>query len=289
MIHSFNSREINVHKDYHDWLPKILQIANTAAASILRFYQYREHENFETKLKEDFSPVTSADLSAHQIIIEGLLALTPNLPVLSEEGVIPSFEERAHWSRYWLVDPLDGTKEFINGTDEFAVNIALIENHIPVLGVVVVPILQETYWALKGCPAYYKQGEHEYKPIAVNTEVRRTLKVAISRRHGYNHPDLKDFIERLRSSCESLPEVAFIECGSALKICLVACGIADIYPRFGDTGEWDTAAGQCILEAAGGMLCDIQGNLLKYNTKASLINPEFMAIGPIQLYNVVCG
>lgn len=278
-----------MHKDYHDWLPKVLQIANMAAERILSFYQHKEHKYFETKLKEDLSPVTSADLSAHQIIVEGLMALTPDLPVLSEEGIIASFTERAQWSRYWLVDPLDGTKEFINGTDEFAVNIALIENHIPVLGVVVVPILQQAYWALKDYPAYYKQGEHEYKPIAVNTKVQRTLKVAISRRHGSHDKALKDFIERLRLSCEDVAEVAFIECGSALKICLVACGIADIYPRLGDTGEWDTAAGQCILEAAGGSLCDTKGNPLKYNTKTSLINPEFVAIGPIQLYNIVCG
>ncbi len=278
-----------MHKDYHDWLPSVLELANNAADCIQTFYHSKTHENFETKLKEDLSPVTSADLFAHQIIMEGLLALTPDLPVLSEEGVISSFDERARWSRYWLVDPLDGTKEFINGTDEFAINIALIENHIPVLGVVVVPILQECYWALKGYPAYYKQGEHASKVISVNTEIGQTLKVAISRRSKHTDQELKTFVERLKLSSQGVPEISLIECGSALKICLVACGLADIYPRFGDTGEWDTAAGQCILEAAGGILCDIKGNSLKYNTKTSLINPEFMAIGPVQLYDIVCG
>jgi 3'(2'), 5'-bisphosphate nucleotidase len=280
---------VSVHKDYHDWLPSVLQIARSAASCILKFYQQKDQQNFETKLKADLSPVTSADLAAHQIIVAGLLALTPDIPVLSEEGTITSFSERTRWSRYWLVDPLDGTKEFINGNDDFAVNIALIENHVPVLGVVVVPILQEAYWAIKDHPAFYQSVENEYKRIVVNAEVQSTLKVAISRRHGRNCQDLKDFIERLRLSYEGVAKIVFIECGSALKICLVASGIADIYPRFGDTGEWDTAAGQCILEAAGGILCDIKGNPLKYNTKTSLINPGFMAIGPTQLYNISCG
>lgn len=278
-----------MYKDYIDLLPVVLMVAKKAANSIIEVYQQKDLKNVQTYLKSDLSPVTSADMSAHDIIVKALLSLTPNIPLISEEGRVVPFKERSLWSRYWLVDPLDGTKEFLGRTGEFSVNIALIEHHMPVLGVVVVPVFEEAYWAVKGQAAYYQKGNSDPQQMSVNTKIRSSIKVALSRGSELNHPDLKKFLERLAQCYEGKATLEFVHCGSALKICLVALGKADIYPRFGITGEWDTAAGQCILEAAGGMLCDLSGQVLKYNLKASLLNSEFLAIGTNELHNIFCG
>lgn len=278
-----------MHNEYSEWLPTVLMVAKKAASSIMEFYQQKDVKKFQTRIKADFSPVTSADMSAHHIIAEELLSFTPNIPLISEEGMEIPFKERALWSRYWLVDPLDGTKEFIEGTGEFSVNIALIENHTPVLGVVVAPVFEEAYWAVQGQPAYYQKGNSNPKRMRVNTDLQPSIKVAVSRRHAVNHPALAIFLKQMRTLYEGKATLEFIHCGSALKICLVALGKADLYPRFGVTGEWDTAAGQCILEAAGGRLCDLSGNSLKYNLKKSLMNTGFIAIGVNELNNIFCG
>lgn len=264
-------------------------IAKKAATRIMRFYKKKDFENVAVSLKEDTSPVTEADMSAHHIISKGLLEFKPDIPVLSEEGAAVPFCERSTWTRYWLIDPLDGTQEFLSRTGEFAINIALIEGNDPVLGVVFVPLLQEAYWAFKGYAAYYQKGDANAIRIHVRQELTHTIRVAISRRHGIYHPELQAFLGHLTKLCEGQAKLQFLSYGSAVKICLVASGLADIYPRFGDTGEWDTAAGQCILEAAGGLLCDIRGNSLKYNTKFSLINSAFLALGSNKLYNLCCG
>lgn len=276
-------------EDYIGWVPTVLTIARAAAVRIMAYYQENDLENIKTRIKDDASPVTEADMSAHRIITKGLLEFTPSIPVFSEEGVMVPFKERTTWSRYWLVDPLDGTQEFLARTGEFAVNIALIENNDPVLGVVIVPLMQEAYWAVKGHSAYYQQEDGNPKHIRVRTELTDVIRVAVSRRHDRHRSELKAFLERLGHLYEGKAEVVLITCGSALKICLVAAGLADIYPRFGKTGEWDTAAGQCILEAAGGILCDLTGNPLKYNTKFSPINTGFLAIGSEKLNNLFCG
>jgi 3'(2'), 5'-bisphosphate nucleotidase len=278
-----------MREDYIDWVPMVLKIAKKAGTEIMEFYKKNNPEPLETKLKHDLSPVTAADLCAHQIILEGLLKLTPDIPVLSEEGPEVPFHERTRWSRYWLVDPLDGTREFLARTGEFGVNIALIDNHCPVLGIVVVPLLQESYWALKNHAAYYQQGENKPTVIHVSTSLKSPLRIAVSRRHSVHDPKFQAFLERLRQLSQDQMDFKFIPCGSALKICLVARGMADIYPRLGLTGEWDTASGQCILEAAGGVLCDLEGESLKYNTKSSLFNPGFLAIGSNKLNDFFCG
>ncbi len=281
----FNEKDVFLVKNYTQYLPQVLAVAKTAADSIADIFHTK---NYTTNIKSDNSPVTEADLRAHQIIERELLKIDPSLPVLSEESSMVPYHERSQWPKYWLVDPLDGTKEFIRGTNDFTVNIALIEDHNPVLGVVVAPMLKQYYWGLKGGQAFFQEGDlgdkGDKEPIViqVNQTLRTPIKVAVSRYHHQKSKVWKSFIEKLGP-------YELIQCGSALKICLVARGEADLYPRFGETGEWDTAAGHCILEAAGGKLVDLAGNTLKYNTKPTIINPSFLAIGSIELINICCG
>lgn len=265
---------------YQDWIPKVLSVAFDAAKAINEIY---ERKVYQVKEKLDTSPVTEADLCAHHIIQKGLFAIDPTLPMLSEEGDAIPYEVRSRWSRYWLVDPLDGTREFIQGTGEFTVNIALIENHLPVLGIVVVPVHQHAYWAIRGEGAYVKMATAD--PIRINTNhfPRTPLKLAVSRRLNQSvQPAWMALMERLGQ-----PELLY--CGSAWKLCLVAKGDVDLYPQLGATSEWDTAAGQCILEAAGGQLIDFSGRPLQYNLKSSLENPGFYAISDSRLIPICCG
>lgn len=248
-------------------------LAKEAGRAIQEIYQ---RNAYDIQLKPDASPVTTADLLAHRIIETGLHQINPHLPILSEEGRTIDFKERSTWTHFWLVDPLDGTKEFIQQTGEFTVNIALIEGHSPVLGVVVAPFLQRAYWALRGGGAFFQQGVRPIKRIRANTELKFPVKVAMSRHHLEEEPHLNPLLRRLKS-------VETVYCGSALKICLVAEGTVDLYPRFGPTGAWDTAAGQCILEAAGGQLINLQGQPLTYNTGPSLVNPAFSAVSCVDL------
>jgi 3'(2'), 5'-bisphosphate nucleotidase len=266
--------------NYHEWLPQVLSVAQAASAVITEFY-WKKNYHIEKKL--DNSPVTEADIQAHKIIEKGLQTIDPSIPILSEEGAEIPYEERTRWSKFWLVDPLDGTREFIRETDEFTVNIALIENHSPVLGVIVAPILKQSYWASKGKGAYLQIEDEAPQRIHTHKGIRSPLKIAVSR--SFHHKDKPAWIEL----SEKVGEFELIYCGSALKICLVAKGEVDIYPRFGPTGEWDTAAGQCILEEAGGMLVDITGTPLRYNTRLSLINSVFYAMGNNHWATLCCG
>jgi len=223
------------------WIPRVVSIAKEAAAAILDVYQQKA---YQINSKLDNSPVTEADLFSDAIIRQGLKAIDANIPIISEEGEIPPWEVRSQWTKFWLVDPLDGTREFIKGTGEFSINIALIENHIPVLGVILAPYRKEIYWATCGQSAYFqKEGElpHIIQACAVRAFPSR---VTISRSF---HSE-----SRWHALKERIGPHELLYCGSALKIALVAKGDADLYPRLGGTGEWDTAAGQCILEAAGG-------------------------------------
>jgi len=269
--------------NYHDWLPRVISIAKEAAVAILDIYQ---NKNYQIKKKLDNSPITAADLLAHQIIKNGLFSIDPALPLLSEEGEAPPFEIRSTWSRYWLVDPLDGTKEFIHGTGEFTVNIALIENGKPVLGVVLAPALQHTYWATKGQGAFFEaEGNPSYR-IHTNQLPQSPLKIVVSRRSHQKSDSLNSHWSALLNR---LGEYELFFCGSALKICLVAKGEADLYPRLGTTCEWDTAAGQCILEEAGGQLVDFECKPLLYNNRITLENPGFYATSDSYLASVCCG
>jgi 3'(2'), 5'-bisphosphate nucleotidase len=260
------------------WLPGVIQIAKKAGEYILQIYAAN---NLKIEYKTDHSPVTQADLAAHKIIQHGLENLAIKLPILSEEGLEIPFAVRNTWKSYWLIDPLDGTKEFIHGTDEFTVNICLISQHIPVMGVVFVPARQELFSAIKGEPAVWHKHGQNSQVISIkhldSTTQDHKLRVEVSRRHGAS--------EKLQRLLTKIKNYDLISCGSALKICLVAKGDADLYPRFGATSEWDTAAGQCILEAAGGEVLDLSGNKLIYNTKESLVNPEFVATSSRKIFD----
>lgn len=251
-------------------LPELLdaaqQLAIQAGAEIMNIY----NGEFDVTAKQDNTPLTAADLAAHRLIRDGLTRLTPDLPVLSEESREVPFDERECWQTYWLVDPLDGTKEFIKRNGEFTVNIALIHEHEPVLGVVSAPAKELYYFACRGHGAYKQLLTGKARPIQVRRPMPKCPTVAGSRSHAGD--SLGAFLEKLGKH-------ELISMGSALKSCLVAEGQADIYPRFGPTSEWDTAAAQCVVEEAGGYVSDLDLAPLRYNTKASLLNPHFLVIG----------
>ena len=254
-----------------EWRAAAVDIARAAGAAILEVYGQND---VAVQQKADRSPLTAADLAAHRLITTRLRALTPELPVLSEEAaeqVAP--EVRRSWRRYWLVDPLDGTKEFINRNGEFTVNIALIDAGRPCLGVVYVPVQDVCYSAAGGSQnsAFCRRGEQPEQPIRVQTPAPAVLRMVGSRSHA--SPAQHAFAERLG-------EHRLLSVGSSLKFCLVAEGSADVYPRFGPTSEWDTAAAQCVVEQAGGRVVTVDDfTPLRYNAKDSLLNPHFLVFG----------
>jgi len=215
--------------------------------------------------------LTTADLEANRIITDGLEALDFSVPILSEESAVVSFNERTGWDSYWLVDPLDGTREFIARNGEFSVNIALIENGKPILGVVYAPILKVAYFAARGQGAWKQVDDAQPQPIQVRKSPRDAVVVARSR-SPVTGPLMKRFLEKLGAHEE-------VPMGSALKSCLVAEGAADVYPKLGPTSEWDTGAAQCVVEEAGGRITDLKMCDLRYNTRESLINPHFLVFG----------
>ena len=248
-------------------IAELLKIAHNAGEKILEIYA---RDDFGTRLKSDDSPLTEADLAAHHAIVDGLQALDADIPVLSEESSKIDWAERQQWSRYWLVDPLDGTKEFVKRNGEFTVNIALIENHVPVFGIVYAPVLDVTYytddnkaWKLAG------RDISEVQQISVKPhQAGETWKVVGSRSHAG---------DSLVSYLEELGDHEMVSMGSSLKLCLVAEGVAHIYPRLGPTSEWDTAASHAVVNAAGGQVVIAEsGEPLRYNTKESLLNPFFI-------------
>ena len=250
-----------------DFLRPVIAIAEQAAGAINEIY----HTGFSVNEKKDSSPLTRADIESHNIITRALEKLQPDLPCLSEEAAGVPFAVRKNWETYWLIDPLDGTREFIKRNGEFTVNIALIDRHIPVLGVVYIPVSGACYYAVKHNGAYRIDKEHA-APAALRTKktTGSPFIVAGSRSHG------NEKTERFFASLGERTEI--ISAGSSLKFCLVAEGKVDIYPRFGPTSEWDTAAAQCVVEEAGGMVTDTRFRPLACNTRESLLNPEFFAI-----------
>jgi 3'(2'), 5'-bisphosphate nucleotidase len=247
----------------------VIDIAKRAGAAIMEVY----NGEVEVFTKSDASPLTVADLRAHEIIVTGLTSLSPQVvprwPVLSEESVATTFAIRSQWQTYWLVDPLDGTKEFVARNGEFTVNIALIHNHVPVLGVVFVPAKALTYVGTAN-GAYKQVDDHAFVALRVTDRAQTPVRMVGSRSH---HSDLP------ASYLEGLGAHAIVAMGSALKFCVVAEGGADLYPRLGPTSEWDTAAAQAVVEAAGGVVCTLDGQRLLYNTKAELTNPPFVVYG----------
>jgi 3'(2'), 5'-bisphosphate nucleotidase len=247
---------------------RVATIARAAGREILEVYgQGRSH----AEPKADDSPLTEADLRSHRLIADALGALTPDIPLLSEEAARASYAERARWRRYWLVDPLDGTREFLSRNGEFTVNIALIEAHAPVLGVVHVPVTDRTYGGIPGAGAWRHTGAGEGRQLLhVAARAAEPVRVVGSRSHRGD--SLERFLARLGPH-EMKPV------GSALKFCLVAEGAADVYPRLGPTSEWDTAAAHAVVRAAGGAVVQLDGRPLEYNTRDELLNPFFVAYG----------
>lgn len=247
-----------------------LAIARQAGRRIVEVYG----GDCDVSYKSDQTPVTTADLEAHEIILNALGRLDPVLPILSEESELISFEERNQWPAYWLVDPLDGTREFLRRNGEFSVNIALISDNKPIAGVVVAPVLNVAYFATRGYGAFKQIGSDTPQAIQVRT-APSPVTVARSR-SPTTGPRLQQFLDGIGVHDE-------ISMGSALKSCLIAEGVADIYARLGPTGEWDTAAAQCIVEEAGGYMRDTRSRQLTYNMRESLINPHFLVFGDDQV------
>lgn len=242
----------------------IITIARKAGGVIMEIYA----KDFSVEYKEDKSPLTEADKKANEIIIDGLNALSLKFPILSEEGRDIPFDERKDWEYFWMVDPLDGTKEFIKNNDEFTVNIALIYRNAPILGVVYAPALNEMYWAKQGDGAF-KNGDR--LPVQTNHYPEKLLRVVASKSHL--SAETQVYIDNLTKT------TAVIECvskGSSLKLCMIAEGSADIYPRLAPTMEWDTAAADAIVREAGKMTYEHQKNTLLVYNKENLLNPWFV-------------
>ena len=241
-------------------LEEVVLIAQKAAKAVLEVYG----SGFGVRTKDDASPVTEADERAHDVIVPALAALTPGVPVISEEGARPDAGER-----FWLVDPLDGTKEFIERNGEFTINIALVENCRPTLGVVLAPAAGRLFAGSPGLAFAEERGER--RAIACRCTPPEGVTVLTSRSHQDADP-IKDFLSGRRVA-------RIISAGSSLKFCLIACGEADLYPRLGRTMEWDTAAGHAVLASAGGQVTTLDGAELRYG-KPGLANPAFVAFGP---------
>jgi 3'(2'), 5'-bisphosphate nucleotidase len=271
----FNIQESHLMEITRQLLDQVVNIAHLAGQAILEVYH--DKEGFDTDTKADNSPVTKADLAAHAIIEPALAAIDLDIPVLSEESTIPDYEIRSTWHQYWIVDPLDGTKEFIKRNGEFTVNIALIENGVPVLGVVYVPVADIYYIGAKHIGAA-KITSGKETPIKVKSLKEKAtgepLVVVASRSHGSEA--VEECIEKLT---KEFGKVERSSMGSSLKLCLVAEGAADIYPRLAPTSEWDTAAAQAVVEAAGGTVVDAELKELRYNAKADILNPYFYVLG----------
>jgi 3'(2'), 5'-bisphosphate nucleotidase len=245
---------------------KIIDISHKAGSKILQIYN---KESFDHQLKTDNSPLTEADIASHNLITQQLNEITPNIPILSEESSFISWQERKQWECYWLIDPLDGTKEFIKKNGEFTVNIALIYQHNPIIGVVHAPVLGETWIGEQGKPAK-KIEKNSTRVIKVKQHKQgEVYKVVGSRSHAGD--SLNEFLNELGKH-------EIVSMGSSIKLCLVAEGRAHLYPRLGPTSEWDTAAAHAVVNAAGGEVVNSETKIpLKYNTKDSLRNPYFIA------------
>lgn len=247
-----------------DLIHDVAEIAEEAGEATLEYY-----EEAEAQYKDDESPLTEADLEANRIIEEGLGELDPDFPVISEESEIPDYEERRDWDPFWVVDPLDGTKEFLKQNDEFTVNIGLVDEGRPTLGVVRAPALDLTYFAAAGTGAFKRVGDGDVEMLEAATEVPETVTVVVSRSHIRDATEA--FVDRLREDYE----VELFPKGSSLKMCMVAEDSAQIYPRLGPTMEWDTAAAHAVVDHAGAAIERPDGETLAYN-KEDLLNPNYV-------------
>lgn len=260
-----NDAELKLPLQIAELAEQVNNISKAAGESILEIY----HSDYEVENKEDDSPLTAADMASHKQIMQGLQSLGGDIPILSEESSKISWQERQQWQTYWLVDPLDGTKEFIKKNGEFTVNIALIHQHKPVLGSVYVPATDTAYLAATGFGAF-KEDKSGRTIISTRKTTGEHFAIAGSRSHGS---------EAQQTFMQRLGDAEIMAIGSSLKFCLVAEGKVDMYPRFGLTSEWDTAAAHCVVEQAGGIVTDTKLEPLLYNNKESILNPHFLVIG----------
>jgi len=244
----------------------VIELAKTAGEKIMAIYAH----DFDVDYKDDSSPLTQADLASHHCIVDGLRELTPHIPVLSEESLEDEKRNRMSWETYWLIDPLDGTKEFVKKNGEFTVNIALVSNHQPVFGVVYAPALDVTYWGDKFLGAFKVESGVE-KEITVRPRSANSADWVVVGSRSHQSDEFKTFMK-------DYADAEIISMGSSLKLCLIAEGKADLYPRLGLTSEWDTAASQAVVEAAGGqVLAFPEMKPLGCNQNAdSLLNPHFL-------------
>lgn len=247
-------------------LEQLAGISRRAGLAILEWYD----GDMGITHKADDSPLTKADLASHKLIVAELGKRWPEIPILSEESATIPWETRQAWRQYWLVDPLDGTKEFINRNGEFTVNIALIRDHCPAMGVVHVPVTDVSYIGAADAGAWRQQGGETKTAIETRRPAASPAVVVGSRSHA--NPELAEQLEKLGPH-------ELISMGSSLKFCRVAEGLADFYPRLGPTCEWDTAAAQAVVEAAGGQVVKLNGSALDYNRKEAYLNPHFFVLG----------
>lgn len=252
----------------HPLVEPVIGLAVEAGKAILPFWR----QAVAVSAKADQSPVTAADLAAHEILVKGLTALAPDIAVLSEEDADIAQEVRARWQSWWLVDPLDGTKEFIADSEEFTVNIALVERDQVIFGVVYVPATGICYFGGKGYGSF-KRDQHTDVAIAVRKTPANELTVVASRRHSSRAQETL-----LGGLGEMFPRLEMANIGSSLKFCLLAEGLADCYPRLAPTSQWDTAAAQGVVEGAGGVVLNLDGTSFSYPARASLLNPSFLCL-----------
>ena len=263
-------------ENLHAFVSPLIDLCRRAGDVICEHYQAPHAAEFEAK--GDDSPLTRADIDSHHILDEGLRDMARDIPVLSEESAAVDVAQRFSWNRFWLVDPLDGTKEFLARTGEFTINIALIDNHAPVLGVLYVPLTHKAYVGIPGvgawCYQYGTDGQWSQRSVTTHSlKEGEALKVLASRRH--HGPQLEACFSWLH---REWGETERVNSGSALKFCQMVEGEGDFYPRFSPCCEWDTAAGQALLEAAGGALLGMDGEPFRYNATETLLNPDFYAI-----------
>lgn len=252
------------------WIEPVAALVREAGLAIMRIYA----SDFAVQHKDDRSPLTAADQAAHRVLVHGLSKLEPRYPVLSEESAAVDWEVRRHWQKYWLVDPLDGTREFVKRNGEFTVNVALIDDGVPVFGVVQAPVTGELWWGGREIGSFRRSQDDVDSALTSARPAPAPLRVAASRSH---------LDPRTQALLDRIGEHERFGLGSSLKFCRLAEGLADVYPRFGPTSEWDTAAAQCVLEGAGGCVIDSGGQPLRCNQKPSLLNGDFLALGDPEL------
>ena len=256
-------------------LDECIKLSKQAGDAIMQVYNSGDFaKQADVKIKSDDSPLTKADLASHHVIVNALEKKFPEIPCLSEESEGIAFEQRKQWQQCFIIDPLDGTKEFIARNGEFTVNIALVIDGSPILGVIYAPVLKTLYYAAEGIGAFKTEGNGKSRPIKVRAltenKGKQHFTVVASRRNG---------LEKVEALCQNFASYDLTSSGSSLKMCLVAEGTADLYPRLALTSEWDTAAAQAIVENAGGQLVQLDFSAMTYNKKECLLNPHFLVLG----------